>query len=73
MPIVPPSNINTTDASQSVMQQPSATSLLMAAAEMHRQGRLVEPQRQAPNEPSLPAGRPSGRPHNPARRLKVVK
>jgi hypothetical protein len=74
MPVVPGQGMNFSAEGQSPLQTqaPSESNLLMAAAEMHRQGRLVEdPARSMPQGP--------GRFPNPAkargarRKLKVVK
>ena len=53
-------------------QQPSPANMLMAAADMHQQGRLIAPPDQ---QSSMPAGqkRPNLPAHGLKRKLKVVK
>lgn len=65
-----PMNINTSDTGQSPMSQVSPENLLMAAADMHQRGALVEPQlRSAPGERTRPD---VTKPHK-GRKLKVIK
>lgn len=65
MPTVPPVPFNPSGYSQSPMMgaKPSQTDLLMAAADMHSEGKLVMPQ--GPERPKVPSRK--------VRKLKVVK
>lgn len=71
MPVIPYSSNTGASGASPLTAKPSETNLLLAAADMHSQGRLVEP---APTMPEGVKTMPNPtKPHKQGRKLKVVK